>query len=180
MKSYEETAKNVLCMRDNYLRKRAERRKKVISFCTPAAALCLALIIGVGFSGMSEQSTPPTILGAQLDDSQRPENEIALEGGEGEEKFFPDIYPIDSMGSSSDELGRDLPPASTYEVVVGVTSGRPGIETAPPEEDVRQMDICRGLVYINRIVGEATAARRAYDKENYYSEVISAEEAEEY
>lgn len=176
MKSYEETAKKVLLMRDNIMRKRAERRKRVMTFCTPAAALCLALIIGIGTGGAREQGLPPTIGGAPLDESQDPIPEFAIEGGEGD-KRTPDIHWQDTEKNVPSDSDR---PLSTCEVTQGVTSSRLGIETAPPGDDVKTMDICRGLIYFNRIVGEATAARRAYDKLNYFSESISAKDAEEY
>ena len=176
MKSYEETAKKVLYMRDNILRKRAERRKRVMTFCTPAAALCLALIIGIGMSGANEQGLPPTIDSTAPSGIQEQVLEFAVEGGEGD-KRTPDVYWQDTEKNEPNESDR---PISTCEVTQGVTSSKLGIETSPVEDDVKTMDICRGFVYFNRIVGEATAARRAYDKLNYFSEVISAKDAEEY
>lgn len=179
MKSYEETAKKVLNMRDNILRKRAEKRKRVMTFCTPAVALCIALIIGIGISrGVGNEKDPITIGGAQINEGKIPENEIAIEGGEGD-KRTPDSHLQESDKSISDVSDLPLPSPTTIELTEAVTSSKTGLVTEPPEGD-KQMDICRGLVYINRIVGEATAAKRAYDKMNYYSEKISAEEAEKY
>lgn len=180
MKNYEETAKKVLSMRDDILRKKAEKRKKVMTFCPPAAALCLALIIGIGISSGMGEEEPPVIGGIPFVESQREElqTETPIEGGEGD-KRTPEKHNADSGKSEHSNSGIPAFPTSTFEVTEAVTSSKTGLVTEPPAGD-KQMDICRGLVYINRIMGEATAARRAYDKMNYYSEQITAEEAEEY
>jgi len=71
MKDYREIAESVLKQRDEYVAKKARRKRKIIKTLTPAVCCCLIAALGIGVFQQAVPDTPPnstkTTAGGELD-----------------------------------------------------------------------------------------------------------------
>ncbi len=177
MKNCEEMAKNVFEKSKDILNKRAEKRRNTYKYAITAAAFCFAIVIGVGMSHRGLENPPLN------------SNEVF--GGGDTNKAINEIYPEigydnaekrdQAMTEADINTGGSMimiDSVSSMQLISGETSSPPQ-KTENPDK-TGAMDIAKGLFYINHITGRATAAKRAFDRENYYGVDWSAEEAEKY
>lgn len=191
MKNYDEIARSVLEKRDSILKRRAERRKKIFRIASPVAVLLLAVMIGIGFSRTDliyDEPVKRTEIGGEGGTYPTIWNEVYAEDGEvGDEKAKVeppyahttieqgDLTLVE--GTTAADSYKLSDPVSTIEIDSSPADSA-GVIKLPPSTSYG--DVAKGLFYINSIIGEATPAKRAYDKKDHYGVDYSAEEMETY
>ena len=209
MKNYDEIAEKVLKRRDEIFKKKAETKRRIVRIASPVAALCLAIVIGIGASQtVFLQDEPKTLEDAlypgipdyvEVDGDKRADeggkgnvteptiwNEIYSEDGDAPESMRQDgAYTGETVGNMLIEVTTSLDsmrltdPISTMESDSEPADSMIAIQL-PTNDGSNISYICKDYFRVNRITGKATAAMKFYDPELYYEESMTSDEMEDY